>query len=252
MAEAGGRPAVPVPGRAPIGVGVRAGPGIAGAVSGSTSECTSIDFGAVKPSLSPYMAPMAFQATVAPSENPVEVSISGSDLVEVNPSGEPRTIPSTRVSWRQSGGTGQWTPLSPTPAPVMTIPAATTASICLDFKYDVLWEDPAGSFCGTVTLSFAPQASLVLSKAVPNPFSPNGDGRKDTTTIACDVNWDPDPEATIVGRIEQSGDQGPVVLKKFLRTAVQGPGTVRGTWDGTRTGGGVVEDGLYRYAFLCC
>lgn len=247
VAEAGGRSAVPVP----IGVGaVRAGPGIAGAVSGSTSECTSIDFGAVKPSLSPYVAPMAFQATVAPSENPVEVSISGSDLVEVNPSGEPRTIPSTRVSWRRSWTEeGEWAPLSPTPAPVMTIPAATTASICLDFKYDVLWEDPAGSFSGTVTLSFAPHSSAVLSKAVPNPFSPNGDGRKDTTTIACDVNWDPDPEATIVGRIEQGGGQDLVVLKEFLCTTVQDPGTVRGTWDGTRTGGGVVEDGLYRYAF---
>ncbi|NLJ60835.1 MAG: hypothetical protein GX338_07810, partial [Firmicutes bacterium] len=48
------------------------------------SECAAIDFGEVRPSLSPYVAPMAFQITGTSRENPIQVTIKGDDLRQVD------------------------------------------------------------------------------------------------------------------------------------------------------------------------
>ena len=235
------------------------------------SECAAIDFGEVRPSLSPYVAPMAFQITGTSRENPIQVTIKGDDLRQVdsiedcmvnplvdpkntrladlkNIRGEPATIPCARIGWRISGNS-EWSQLTKDPASLCVIPIGEKRNICLDFKYEVLWEDPVGNYSCPVTVSYSPQAEVVLSKAAPNPFSPNGDGIKDETTIACDLTWESDAAETVECVVAPSGDGNLQPVRKFQIPDVHSPATVQVTWDGTDESGQVVPDGCYRYGF---
>jgi uncharacterized repeat protein (TIGR01451 family) len=226
----------------PLTAGLKPG---AGSMSPSfePGEFGGIDFGEVRPSLSPYIAPMAFQLTCTSRENPIQVTIKGEDLKD-----EPRSIPCTRISWRMSGEPS-WSQLAENPASLVVVPVGERRNICLDFKYDVLWEDPVGEYTAPVTVSFLPRAEAVLSKAAPNPFSPNGDGIKDETVIACDLTWEQDEPEAIQCILALADDGSSETIKTLEIPGVHSPGTARVTWDGTDESGCTVPDGYYRYSF---
>lgn len=71
-----------------------------------------------------------------------------------------------------------------------------------------------------------------------NPFSPNGDGISDTTTITFELNVDADVTIDIL-------NSESVVVKSLLTAEPKTVGTVTVSWDGTETGGNTVEDGEY-------
>jgi hypothetical protein len=194
----------------PLSAGLTPGSSIG--PSSESGGCAGIDFGEVRPSLSPYVVPMAFQITCTSRENPIQVTIKGEDLKQaggtVHPEdfpGEPKTIPCSRISWKMSGEPS-WSQLTENPASLVFVPAGERRNMSLDFKYDVLWEDPVGEYSAPVTVSFLPRAEIVLSRAVPNPFSPNGDGIKDETVIACDLTWEHEEPETIECILDVSGN----------------------------------------------
>ena len=223
--------------------------------SSESGECGGIDFGEVRPSLSPYVVPMAFQITCTSRENPIQVTIKGEDLKPAggtadpeNLPGEPNTIPCARISWKMSGEPS-WSQLTENPASLAVVPAGERRNICLDFRYDVLWEDPVGEYSAPVTVSFLPRAEAVLSRAVPNPFSPNGDGIKDETVIACDLTWEHEEPETIECILDVPGDGSSEPVKRFEISGVYSPTTAWVTWDGTDESGRAVPDACYRYSF---
>jgi len=152
------------------------------------------------------------------------VTIKGEDLKD-----EPRSIPCTRISWRMSGEPS-WSQLAENPASLVVVPVGERRNICLDFKYDVLWEDPVGEYTAPVTVSFLPRAEAVLSKAAPNPFSPNGDGIKDETVIACDLTWEQDEPEAIQCILALADDGSSETIKTLEIPGVHSPGTARVTW----------------------
>ena len=174
---------------------------------------------------------------------PIQVTIKGEDLKD-----EPRSIPCTRISWRMSGEPS-WSQLAENPASLVVVPVGERRNICLDVKYDVLWEDTLGEYTAPLTVSFLPRAEAVLSKAAPNPFSPNGDGIKDETVIACDLTWEQDEPEAIQCILALADDGSSETIKTLEIPGVHSPGTARVTWDGTDESGCTVPDGYYRYSF---
>jgi hypothetical protein len=242
----------------PLSAGLTPGSSIG--PSSESGGCAGIDFGEVRPSLSPYVVPMAFQITCTSRENPIQVTIKGEDLKQaggtVHPEdfpGEPKTIPCSRISWKMSGEPS-WSQLTENPASLVFVPAGERRNMSLDFKYDVLWEDPVGEYSAPVTVSFLPRAEIVLSRAVPNPFSPNGDGIKDETVIACDLTWEHEEPETIECILDVSGngaagDGSSEAVKTFKIFGVDSPTTAWVAWDGTDESGRAVPDACYRYSF---
>ena len=115
-------------------------------------------------------------------------------------------------------------------------------------------EDPVGEYFAPVTVSFLPRAEIVLSRAVPNPFSPNGDGIKDETVIACDLTWEQEEPETIECILDVSGNGAPgdgscEAVKTFKIFGVHSPTTAWVAWDGTDESGRAVPDACYRYSF---
>ncbi|NLS44632.1 MAG: DUF11 domain-containing protein [Firmicutes bacterium] len=232
--------------------------GVAGDTSinhgGTLESPLYLDFGNVKPSLSPYIVPRAFQITCTGGEGTTQITIQGDDLkpeatVEtsrVHPI-KVKTIPGTRLAWRITGDLS-WTPLTKYPNPVFFIKAGGKCNISLDFKYEVLWEDPVGKYSGPVTISFSPLAEEALSKAYPNPFSPNGDGIKDIIVISSMSAWDTDNSSVPECLITFDNDN-PKIIKRLKTKPVNQGAYFECIWDGTDETGSVVPDGRYRYSF---
>jgi hypothetical protein len=76
-----------------------------------------------------------------------------------------------------------------------------------------------------------------------NPFSPNGDGNQDTTTITFALSAD----AQVTVDIKNSAD---VIVKSLLSSESKSKGNVSVTWDGKEIGGSTVPNGMYKvYVF---
>jgi flagellar hook assembly protein FlgD len=89
----------------------------------------------------------------------------------------------------------------------------------------------AGDQTTTSLLSFNNQA------ASPNPFSPNGDGRKDTSLISGDISYSSNWSLSI-------RDASNNVVRSFTGSG----GSVAQTWDGRTAAGQTVATGPYTYA----
>lgn len=87
---------------------------------------------------------------------------------------------------------------------------------------------------GVIVDNTAPDVSV---NVVPTPFSPNGDGRRDRTTIRVSVS----EAASIRVRVRGSGG---TIRREWSRSR-GGPGVVRIEWNG-RAGGSTLPDGAYR------
>jgi hypothetical protein len=92
-------------------------------------------------------------------------------------------------------------------------------------------------------------AQLVLFDNVqvaPNPFTPNGDGVDDTTTVAYTLSPPArENRVAISGEILDSG--GNLVQRLEVRPPVQGPGGHSVSWDGSRLDGTIAGAGLYTF-----
>jgi flagellar hook assembly protein FlgD len=110
------------------------------------------------------------------------------------------------------------------------------------YTYKLEAADLAGNVgiaTGTVTVDSTPPALTNLS-ATPNPFTPNGDGINDVTSISYSVN-----ESSTVGVqvVSATGD-----LVRILQNPVsQSSGNYSVTWDGKLNTGAVAPLGVYTY-----
>ena len=97
---------------------------------------------------------------------------------------------------------------------------------------------------GTWNIWLTSQIQLADIQVMPNPFSPNGNGSNDTTTILF---------KTIHGKPELSVsifDQNNNLIRKLIdkSTVLTGDNSV--TWDGKDNYGEIVEDGAYQYTIF--
>lgn len=86
--------------------------------------------------------------------------------------------------------------------------------------------------------------TVTIDSIAPNPFSPNGDGTEDTTTVTYSVN-----EAATVYVVVLNED-GSEIVKTLVLAQSQAAGTYQSVWDGTDNDGSTVVDGTYWMAVL--
>jgi len=73
-----------------------------------------------------------------------------------------------------------------------------------------------------------------------DPFSPDGDGKQDTTTVTFALTEDAD----VTIRVFNASD---VEIQKFQNDEAASAGTVNAVWDGKESGGSVVPNGTYTF-----
>ena len=103
--------------------------------------------------------------------------------------------------------------------------------------------DAAGNRTTSAAVSFTVDTtapSITGVSDIPDPFSPNGDGVKDTTTISYTVS-----EASTVNLAVTDAGANPVAT--LVNGAEQGPGSFSAVWDGKGGNGQTVADGTYTY-----
>ncbi len=102
----------------------------------------------------------------------------------------------------------------------------------------------AGTVCDTVRPSN--RHTVVVERLRPwveqrlSPFSPNGDGRRDSYTVAYGLDA---PTQEVVARVQDAS--GTTVLEQVLAEAATAGDGYSYTWDGRRSDGTVVPDGRY-------
>jgi len=219
----------------PVEIGLRA----YGAGASSPASPPVIDFGPVTPARSPYIKPLAFQLSVS---SPLSWSVSIRAAGDFTEASRGASIPCSRLKWRPYSDTlKSWFPLTLEDTVARNGPAGENIPVAFDLRLDVPWEDPPGTYSTEIVVSLAPSGAIALSTAVPNPFSPNGDGVKDATTITFNA----------ASRGRYAGDirdmSGALVARFFESSDALSPGWYSVTWDGRNEGGSVVSDGKYAF-----
>ncbi|MEW6103811.1 MAG: carboxypeptidase regulatory-like domain-containing protein, partial [bacterium] len=205
-----------------------------------TSYGGKVEFGSLCPENPPVIIPYAAEMVVVSPSSTWDLRVqAASDLK--NTSDNTKIIPISQLKWSPSEVSPNWTSFSTALQTMLSAQPATPAegkALAYDYRLEINWQDPPGSYAGTLTYTVT--AGLIgPSFASPNPFSPNGDGIKDTTEISYYLDANGTITATIL--------EGTTTIRTLLSNVAQLAGVQSITWDGKNDSAVIVADGQYKY-----
>lgn len=178
---------------------------------------------------------VALATITSPSENQV---IAGGGSFVISGSALAPIFDSYVVEYGVGVNPVSWTTIATSASPVdhgilatWDVPQATSASYTLRLR--VIGD---GVTAATVVVGINILSIYNLSDT-PDPFSPNGDGIKDNTTVSADFTYPADWQLTIQSSAQQ-------VVKTFSGNSAQ---AISVTWDGKDINGQILADGNYTY-----
>jgi len=205
-----------------------------------TSYGSKVEFGNLWPDCPPAIIPYAAQMVIVSPGSSWDLMVQAADNL-INTADATKLIPIGQLKWSPSDLSPNWTSFSTALQTMLSAQPATPAegkAVAYDYRLDINWYDPPGSYRGTLTYTVT--AGLIgCSFASPNPFSPDGDGIKDTTKITYYLDADGTITVTIV--------DGTTTIRTLLSNVVQSSGVHSVIWDGKNDSAIVVADGQYKY-----
>jgi len=206
-----------------------------------TSSGNNVNFEEVNPNDSPGIIPYATQIVIVSTGGNWSLSTQAEgDLIRT--SGATKTIPISQLQWAEHSSLNPiWTSFGTTSQTIASGGTTTATGIIknYDYKLEINWTDYPGNYHGTITYSVT-AGFLEDSFSYPNPFSPNGDGINDITTI----HYYLDSYNTITVTIR---DINEVVVRTLLDNATRTAGEQSINWDGTNGSGTLVANNDYKY-----
>ncbi|MCS4538211.1 MAG: S8 family serine peptidase [Thaumarchaeota archaeon] len=169
----------------------------------------------------------------------IEQAAPGVDLYSTYKDGGYATMSGTSMaSPHVAGAAGRYKAANPSATPAQVRDALINGGVAQTKSCDTSLNNGDGGFTGDPDaypepLVYAGSSALTVSglSVSPNPFSPNGDGAKDTTTISFNLN--------------KAADWTVSVSDRTWGGSVSGAATVSVVWDGKDSAGAVVADGSY-------
>ncbi|MBU1261747.1 carboxypeptidase regulatory-like domain-containing protein, partial [bacterium] len=205
-----------------------------------TSYGSKVDFGKLAPSDPPAIIPYAAEIVIVSPSSTWDLRVGAANNL-INTADAAKTIPIGQLKWSPSNTTPTWNPFYTSLQTILSAQPATPAAgkaVAYDYRLDINWQDYSGSYCGTLTYTVT--AGLIgPSFALPNPFSPDGDGIKDTTEISYYLD--------VAGTITATILEGTTTIRTLLSNATQTAGLHSVVWDGKNSSSIVVGDGQYKY-----
>ena len=171
-----------------------------------------------------------------------DIAVYSIDVSGVGPNTLGATVSFAVLSGLPGGTTVSFAPTSVTPSSLGIVSSALsldTSPTTPVGTYTVYVEAEGGGQTRIVSISLKVIPKITTFKAAPNPFSPNANGIRDTTTMTANfttpLDWTLD--------IKKGLCPGTLLVRSF---AGSGP-SLSQVWDGKDTGGTTVPDGKYCY-----
>lgn len=206
-----------------------------------TSSGNNVNFQQISPSEGQSIIPYATQIVVVSSSGNYSLSAKAEDNL-IKTTDATKTIPIAQLQWAEhTPSAPTWTSFGTISQTIASGGTTTSTGIIRDYDYKLLinWTDYPGDYHGTITYSVT-SGFLENSFSTPNPFSPNGDGTNDITTISYYLD-DPGTITVTIRDIDE------VVIKTLLDNATQTSGAQSVVWDGSNGSGTTVADNDYKY-----
>lgn len=206
-----------------------------------TSSGNNVNFQQISPSEGQSIIPYATQIVVVSSSGNYSLSAKAEDNL-IKTTDATKTIPIAQLQWAEhTPSAPTWTSFGTISQTIASGGTTTSTGIIRDYDYKLLinWTDYPGDYHGTITYSVT-SGFLENSFSTPNPFSPNGDGTNDITTISYYLD-DPGTITVTIRDIDE------VVIKTLLDNATQTSGAQSVVWDGSNGSGTTMADNDYKY-----
>ncbi len=169
----------------------------------------------------------------------------GDVCIAVGPSVPPPPPPTPTPTATPLGNPVPTVTSTPRPARPTAAPTATPEPERESSPSDEPRPAPPPTAAATSTPAPDTTAPTITSVSdAPDPFSPNGDGVNDSTTISYTLS----ELANVTIKIYQDFGEGTVLVRTLLNGAPRSPGPHNEAWDGRNSEGGVVQSG-YSYIY---